>query len=212
MEKGIFDFDITEEVNVGDMANLKLPDPYLLDIYARRKDRCILWNCDIDDDFVEIYQDILRWNREDIGKKIEEMKPIKIYINSDGGSVSAVFAIIDLIRMSKTPIFTIGLGKCYSSGGLLLMAGHKRLILPSCTVLIHDGRGGSYGDTGKVLDNLEFTKELEKRVKKYILSMTSISEKEYDANYRRDWWIFADDAVNKYGIADKVIGNITEML
>ena len=62
---------------------------------------------------------------------IDDDAPLTIYINSDGGSVSAVFTIIDLLLMSHTPAITIGLGKCYSSGGLLLMAGHKRLLLPN---------------------------------------------------------------------------------
>lgn len=207
-----FTLDILTTLGLDDMANIKLPDPTLLDYYSRREDRCILWNDDIEDDFIEIYQDILRWNKEDIYKNIKDMKPIKIYINSDGGSVSAVFTIIDLLLMSKTPIITIGLGKCYSSGGLLLMAGHKRLLLPNCTVLIHDGQSGSYGAIGKMLDNLEFTKELESKIKKYILSRTSITEEEYDKNYRRDWWIFADDAVNKYSIADKIVEDITEII
>lgn len=99
----------TEVEPIQDLADLKLPDPTLLDYYLRRQDRCILWNDDIEDDFVEIYQDILRWNKADIGKNVSEMKPIRVYINSDGGSVSAVFAIIDLLLMSKTPVITIGL-------------------------------------------------------------------------------------------------------
>lgn len=214
MNKDFITFDVLEESGLGEVASVRLPDPTLLDYYTRRNDRCILWNDDIEDGFVEIYQDILRWNKEDIdsGVKPEDAKPIKIYINSDGGSVSAVFTIIDLLLMSYTPVITIGLGKCYSSGGLLLMAGHKRLLLPNCTVLIHDGQSGSYGAIGKMLDNLEFTKELEVKIKSYILSRTSITEDDYDKNYRRDWWIFANDAVDKYHIADKIVTNIKEIL
>jgi len=214
MNKDYLEFDVLESSNLSDIVSVKLPDPSLLDYYIRRENRCILWNDDIEDDFVEIYQDILRWNKEDIDNKIEQKncKPIKIYINSDGGSVSAVFTIIDLLLMSYTPVITIGLGKCYSSGGLLLMAGHKRLLLPNCTVLIHDGQSGSYGSVGKMLDNLEFTKELEGKIKKYILSRTTITEEDYDKNYRRDWWIFADDCINRYGIADKIVKNIDEII
>lgn len=212
MNKDFMTFDVLEESGLSEAASVRLPDPTLLDYYTRRNERCILWNDDIEDGFVEIYQDILRWNKEDVGKEVSEMKPIKIYINSDGGSVSAVFTIIDLILMSRTPVITIGLGKCYSSGGLLLMAGHKRLLLPNCTVLIHDGQSGSYGAIGKMLDNLEFTKELEVKIKDYILSRTSIAEDDYDKNYRRDWWIFANDAVEKYHIADKIVTNIEEIL
>lgn len=214
MNKKFVDFDVLEESGLSETANVRLPDPTLLDYYARRENRCILWNTDIEDDFVQIYQDILRWNKEDIDNNVkpEDAKPIKIYINSDGGSVSAVFAIIDLLLMSHTPVITIGLGKCYSSGGLLLMAGHKRLLLPNCTVLIHDGQSGSFGAIGKMLDNLEFTKELEVKIKNYILSRTSIIEDDYDKNYRRDWWIFASDAVDKYHIADKIVTDIKEIL
>ena len=214
MNKDFLTFDVLEDSGLSDMASVKLPDPTLLDYYMRREDRCILWNDDIEDDFVEIYQDILRWNKEDIDNSVkpEDAKPIRVYINSNGGSVSAVFTIIDLLLMSRTPVITIGLGKCYSSGGLLLMAGHKRLLLPNCTILIHDGQSGSYGAIGKMLDNLEFTKELEVKIKNYILSRTSILAEDYDKNYRRDWWIFADDAVNKYHIADKIITDITEII
>ena len=214
MNKDYITFDVLEDSGLSDMASVKLPDPTLLDYYMRREDRCILWNDDIEDDFVEIYQDILRWNKEDIDNSVkpEDAKPIRVYINSNGGSVSAVFTIIDLLLMSHTPVITIGLGKCYSSGGLLLMAGHKRLLLPNCTILIHDGQSGSYGAIGKMLDNLEFTKELEVKIKNYILSRTSIPKEEYDKNYRRDWWIFADDAVNKYHIADKIVTDITEII
>lgn len=212
MNKDFLMFDVMDESGLNDIGNIKLPDPDLLDYYTRRNDRCILWNDDIEDDFIQIYQDILRWNKEDIEKDKSEMKPIKIYINSNGGSVSAVFAIIDILLMSKTPVITIGLGKCYSSGGLLLMAGHKRLLLPNTTLLIHDGQSGSFGAIGKMLDNLEFTKELELKIKKYVLSRTTIAEEEYDKNYRRDWWIFAEDAVGKYGIADKIVTDITEII
>lgn len=212
MRKDFFEYDVLTVEDLDGLANVKLPDPTLLDYYARRQDRCILWNDDIEDDFVQIYQDILRWNKEDAGKDVSEMKPIKIFINSDGGSVSAVFTIIDLVRMSHVPVITIGLGKCYSSGGLLLMAGHQRLLLPHCTVLIHDGQSGSFGNIGKMLDNLEFTKELEVKIKNYILERTSISEKDYDKNYRRDWWIFAEDAVDKYHIADKIITDLDEII
>ena len=91
-----FEIEVIEECGLEDIADVKLPDPTLLDYYTRRKNRCILWNDEIEDGFVEIYQDILRWNKEDIdnGVKPEDAKPIKIYINSDGGSVSAVFAIM----------------------------------------------------------------------------------------------------------------------
>ena len=216
VKKELLDFDVLTAPGYDDLANIKLPDPSLLDYYSRRQNRCILCNDDIEDNFIEIYQDILQWNRDDIRNDVkkENCKPIRIYINSDGGSVSAVFTIIDLILMSYTPVITIGLGKCYSSGGLLLMAGHTRYLLPHCTVLIHDGQVGTggYGATGKIIDSMEHTKALEEKIETYILSRTTIPEEEYEKNYRKDWWIFAEDCVNTYGIADKIVTNIMEIM
>ena len=60
---------------------------------------------------------------------------------------------------------------------------------------------------GKLIDNLEFTKASEVRIKNYILSKTKIQESQLDANYRKDWWIFAEEAI-EYGIADEIITDI----
>ena len=95
--------DLIGEMNLGDVANVKLPDPSLAEYYIRKRNREILLNICIYDDFAETYQDIIRWNKEDEGIDPKDRKPIKIYINSDGGVVSAVMAVCDLLIMSKTP-------------------------------------------------------------------------------------------------------------
>jgi ATP-dependent protease ClpP protease subunit len=136
-------------------------------------DRQIFFNDIIDDNLVAFYYQILQWNKEDKDVLVENRKPIKIFINSDGGEVDAVMNFIDMIKLSKTPIITIGMGKCYSSGGLMLIAGHKRYILSNTKFLLHDGSTGAIGNTGKVLDNLEFTQKMEQRLKNYILENLS---------------------------------------
>lgn len=211
IKKNFIEINLNE--TLGDLANYRLPDPCLVDYYKRLANREILINHDIDESLVDYYQQILDWNREDKGKPIEERQKIKVFINSNGGCVNSVNAFISAIKLSKTPVMTIGLGKCYSSGGLLLMAGHKglRYLLPTCEILIHDGSTGLGGNMSKVMDNLEFTKEVEAKMKRYILDNTNISEELYDKNYRRDWFLFADEAV-ALGIADKIITDIDEIL
>ena len=95
--------------------------------------------------------------------------------------------------------------------GLLLMAGHKRYIFPHTSCLIHDGSSGAIGSIGKMLDNLEFTKELEVRMKAYIISSTHITEDVYDKNYRRDWFMFSEEMI-KLGIADEIVTDIDTIL
>lgn len=188
-----------------------LPDPTMVEFYRRLKNREILWNDDIDDATIDIALYIKKWNDEDKALAIEDRQPIKIFINSDGGYVATVLHVIDMIHLSKTPVYTIGMGRVYSAGGLLLMAGHKRYIFPHTSCLIHDGSSGAIGSIGKMIDNLEFTKELEKRIKQYILSSTRITEEIYDQNYRREWFMFSEEII-KLGIADEIVTDIDTIL
>lgn len=198
----------------GDVETLmetSLPDPTLLEYYRRLQKREILWNDDIDDTTIDIAMYIKKWNEEDKGKGVEERKPIKIFINSDGGSLDTIMHIIDMILLSKTPVITIGMGRVYSAGGLLLMAGHKRYIFNHTSCLIHDGSSGAIGSVGKLLDNLKFTEAFEQRVKQYITSQTRITSEMYEDNYRRDWFFFSDDMI-RLGIADEVVADIDTIL
>lgn len=197
--------------DVADILDTSLPDPALLERYRQLKNREIVWNDDIDDDTIDIALYIKKWNEEDKGIAVENRKPIKIFINSDGGSVDTVLHVIDMIQLSKTPIYTIGMGRVYSAGGLLLMAGYKRYIFPHTSCLIHDGSSGAIGSIGKMLDNLEFTKRLEEKMKQYILTSTRITEDIYDQNYRRDWFLFSDEMID-LGIADEIVTDIDTIL
>jgi ATP-dependent Clp protease protease subunit len=198
-------------IDVSELMDTHLPEPAMLEYYRGLKNREIEWNGDIEDGTLDIAHYIRKWNREDRGIEPEKRKPIRILINSDGGSVDVVMNIIDTIRLSKTPVYTIGLGRVYSAGGLLLMAGHRRYIFEHTSCLIHDGSSGAIGSIGKMLDNLEFTKELERRVKKYILSVTKIDEEVFDKNYRRDWFLFSDEMI-ELGIADEIVTDLDTIL
>jgi len=201
-----FDFDALK-----DLSGLKLPDPTLLDYYTRYANREIWWNTDVDDELVEFSYSIIQWNREDKGIPVEDRKPIKIFINSDGGSVTAVMNFINTLQMSKTPVWTIALGKAYSAGGLMLISGHKRFIFPSTTALIHDGSDGYIGNVGKMKDYQKFSDKMEAHIKQWILKNTKITDKVYKEKWREDWWLFADEII-KFGIADVIIEDLDELL
>ena len=212
MNKDFFEIDVMNDM--GECANIKLPDPTLLDYYKRLKRREILVNQEIDDGIIEWTQEIIEWNREDKDiEDISQMTPIKIFINSNGGSLNAIMELITICNLSRVPVMAIGMGKCYSAGGLLLLGITKgnRYILSTTEDLIHDGNMSGYGgDTGKAIDDLEQTKKNEEKVKKFILSCTNISEDLYDKNYRKNWWLDSSEVI-KYGLADHVIENIEEL-
>jgi ATP-dependent Clp protease protease subunit len=211
MKKGL---DIFFDEEIKEIAKLNLPDPETLDYYNRMKNREIYWNADVDEVMVDFSLHIMNWNKQDKNIPIDERTPIKIYINTDGGDVVSVLNFIDIILLSKTPIITIAMGKVYSAGSLLVMAGHKRYAFNNTSCLIHSGSFGTMGTMGttdKVLDYTEFTKKQEKRVKDYILSKTTISSKIYDKKYREDWFMFSDEMLS-LNIVDKIVTDLDEIL
>lgn len=188
-----------------------LPDPNLVQFYNDLADRKIVWNDEITDDILGIADYIIQWNKEDKDVDVDKRKPIKIFISSVGGDADSTMCLADIIAISKTPVYTIGLARCFSAGGLILMSGHKRLVFPNTKFLLHDGYVGTEGSIGKFSDMSKFVEASEDKIKNFVLSKTKISEEEFDNNYRRDWYMLADDII-KYGVADEIVTDISEVL
>ncbi len=185
--------------------NLDYSDHYLMENEEQRRiwlndsvDECVI------DDYVYM---IFKYNRDDKGVAVSKRKPIVLYINSPGGSVTSGYALVDAIQLSKTPVYTVNMGICYSMGFLIFLAGHKRFAMPHSTFLMHDGSSGVFWEsTSKLKDRVEFeTDAMEKRTKDYILSRSNLSEKEYEDQYRREWYFYADEG-KKHQMVDYIVG------
>ena len=153
----------------------------------------------------DIIRHIMQINCEDAGLDPEKRAPILLYITSEGGSVDAGFALIDVIKASKTPVYTINLGYQYSMGFLIGLAGHKRFATPNAKYLIHDGSNFVWNSGAKAQDQMEFYKRVDGRIRKYILENSKVEEAEYDEKLRTEWYLFADEAKEK-GFTDYIIG------
>ena len=133
-------------------------------------------------------------------------KPIYVYIDSPGGDVDAGFAIFDMIRFIKPPVYTIGMGLVASAGALILLAASKnyRLGLPNSHYLIHQPLSGIKG----VATDIEIhAKEIEKiraKINALIAEETGKDVDEVAKDTDRDYWLSADEAVN-YGLILQVI-------
>lgn len=170
------------------------------------KDRKLFLTCDIDECIIDdIVSHILQYNADDKGKSVEERKPILLYCSSNGGNVDPGFELIDVIRQSKTPVYTINLGYQYSMGFLIGLAGHKRYGSKTAKYLMHDGSNFIYNSGAKAQDQMEFNKRIEARVKEYVLDRTKITSEMYDAQMRKEWYMFSDEA-KELGITDYIIG------
>ena len=145
------------------------------------------------------------FNRIDQEKKIDANKrtPIKIYIDSNGGNLEACFTIIDAITMSKTPVWTINIGKAYSAGFFIFITGHKRFAYPNSSFLFHEGSTGIYQDANKFKNYADFYKQQLEQLRAITLEHTQIEPEEYDKHVKDDWWFNVDEAL-KYGVTDKI--------
>lgn len=79
-------------------------------------------------------------------------KPISLYINSPGGSVTSGLSIYDTMQYIQCPITTLCHGQAMSMGSLLLAAGTKgqRYVLPNASVMIHQPSGGAEGQASDI--------------------------------------------------------------
>ncbi len=133
-------------------------------------------------------------------------KPIYVYIDSPGGDVDAGFAIFDMIRFIKPPVYTVGMGLVASAGALILLAAPKnrRLGLPNSHYLIHQPLSGIKG----VATDIEIhAKEIEKirvKINALIAEETGKDVADVAKDTDRDYWLSADEAVN-YGLILQVI-------
>ena len=145
------------------------------------------------------------WNCMDKGVPISERKPIKIYVDSSGGSLVGALTIADSIKMSKTPVYTINMGAAYSGGLLVFITGHKRYSYKSSSFLFHEGSTSTGAiDAGKFRNFAGYYEKLIKKMKDYILDCTNITEEEYKEIRNDDYWFFADEAIEK-GVCDEIM-------
>ena len=164
----------------------------------------------IEPELATAYADAIRfWNKIDELDQIpdEDRKPIKIYIDSPGGDLDATFSISDSIKLSKTPVWTIVIGRAYSGGFFIGISGHKRFGYPHSSYLFHEGAAQNGGDAHKYLQGAKFYEKQLSLLKEITLKNTKISETKYTKHKKDDLWMTAKKAC-KFGVIDEIIEEI----
>ena len=193
------------------MPQTVMPAPDEISYYKLEKERKVYLDDVIDGQLMSLHRMILRWNMEDAGKKSEERKPIWIYIMSPGGDIDVMWALLDAIGASVTPVHTVNVGTAASAASLIFMAGHKRFMMPNAKVMIHEGSAQVGGDAVKVIDFSENYKKELKRMKNFILARTEIPAAQLNKKRSNDWEIDAQFCLENK-VCDKIIETLEEVI
>ena len=194
-----------------EIENLKLPNPNLIEYYKNYNDRYIFVDTSIDEALLDASRQIMRYNIQDKNIEIDKRKRIFVYIYSYGGDLNVAYSFIAMCEMSKTPIVTINMGIAYSSGLLILLAGKERYCFRRSQAMIHTGSSGMSGSYEQMRENQKSYDKMIEQMGEYILQKTNINKKTFNKNKDKDWYLTDVEQVN-YGIVDRIVDNIDEIL
>ncbi|KAJ9656981.1 hypothetical protein H2201_008343, partial [Coniosporium apollinis] len=135
-------------------------------------------------------------------------KPINLYINTPGGSVTAGLAIYDTMTYIRSPITTICIGQAASMGSLLLCGGSpgQRFCLPHSSVMIHQPSGGYFGQASDIAihakEILRVRHQLNQIYQRHMTKEKSLDE--IEKLMERDYFMGAKEAL-ELGIVDRIL-------
>ena len=134
-------------------------------------------------------------------------KYLQLIINSGGGDLQAAFAVIDTMKGSAIPIYTVGLGCVASAAIAIFMAGEKgkRVLTPNTSILSHQYSWGTYGKEHELLATVKEYELTTKRMINHYKKCTGLTEKKIREFLlpAQDIWLSATEA-KKLGICDSI--------
>jgi len=135
-----------------------------------------------------------------------EPPPIKLHINSYGGSVFAGFSTVDVILNCKTPVHTYIDGSAASAATLISVVGDKRFIYEHSHMLIHQLSSAMWGKFEDFKDEMENLDLLMTKIKKIYKEKTNMSTRQITEILKRDKWFDAEKCV-ELGLVDEIVEN-----
>lgn len=169
--------------------------------------RILVFNQEVDSCVLEDYTlHILEWNCEDKNIPIEKRMPITIYFNCVGGDVFEGMNFIDVIESSKTPIRGVCFSMAASMGFLIYLACKEKYAFKNSVLLMHDGQIEISNSGSKARDTMDFISENSYRIKKFVISHSTMTEEFYDAHYEKEYFMYADMEGKDFNFVDKIIG------
>uniref|UniRef100_H2Z7U9 ATP-dependent Clp protease proteolytic subunit n=1 Tax=Ciona savignyi TaxID=51511 RepID=H2Z7U9_CIOSA len=172
------------------------------DIYSRLlKERIVCLMAPVDD-FVSglIVAQLLFLQSE------SKQKPIHMYINSPGGTVTSGLAIYDTMQLIQCPVSTWVVGQASSMGSLLLSAGEPGLrnALPNSRIMVHQPLGGASGQASDIVIQANEIKKVKEKLNKLYSFHTGQDFETIEKALDRDNFMDPYEA-KEFGLIDNVL-------
>jgi len=172
------------------------------DVYSRLlQERIVFFGTELTADLANvIIAQMLHLQAEDPDKDI------RLYINSPGGDMNALFAIYDTMQVLSCDVSTVCIGQAASAAAVILAGGArgKRFALPTARVLIHQPHGGAQGQSTDLELAVKEMVLLRERMVRALAEDTGQDIDKVQRDIDRDFILRGDEAV-AYGLVDEVL-------
>lgn len=148
----------------------------------------------------EVIKGIMYLNKENF------TKPVYLYINSEGGNISAGMLIYDAIQISKAPVITVCMGRAYSMGALLFASGNRRYMFPNSELMLHQPLLGNpvKGNASSIKSISDFLLSTKEKMNNILVRHTGKTLEEIDDATNYDHYFSPEESIN-FGLCDEII-------
>ena len=146
-------------------------------------------------------------------QSMDPERPISMYINSPGGSFTALTAIYDTMQFIKPDVSTVCLGQAASAAAVLLAAGAKgkRFALPNSRILIHQpATEGGYGQGSDLEIQAREILRIRSLMEQMLANDTGQSVEQISRDIERDKYLTAQEA-KEYGLVDEIFTSLKDI-
>ncbi len=146
-------------------------------------------------------------------QSMDPERPISMYINSPGGSFTALTAIYDTMQYIKPDVSTVCLGQAASAAAVLLAAGAKgkRFALPNSRILIHQpATEGGYGQGSDLEIQAKEILRIRSLMEQMLANDTGQPVEQVSRDIERDKYLTAAEA-KEYGIIDEIFTSLKDI-
>jgi ATP-dependent protease ClpP protease subunit len=165
------------------------------------------------------YSDVSKDSVLDLNKQLRELSikllnvsnvydipvpPIKLHINSPGGSLLDAFAAVDYIKNCKVPVHSVIDGSAASAGTIMSVVAKKRYMHKHSYMLIHQLSSGLYGKFEEQIDDFKNSNTFMEAINNIYRQHTKIPPKTLKEILKRDIFFDAQTCL-KYGLVDEIL-------